>query len=307
MTHLRWGDCCFFAKIGGAPAASEEFRRAFHQVKRDGVRAMLRAMADRSPSTKSVRALERGLDILQTLETNPGVDLKALHAITRLPKPTLLRLLRTLIGRNFVWQRLADGAYLPSRRTVRTTPDAEAPLAEAASPVMAKLGERVGWPSVLSVRAGGEMVVLETNRPLSTTPHFPLGPVGARVPLLSSSTGRAYFAFCGPDEREEILQVLRTEPAARDRAWIARLVAEIQAQGYAAREPLYPGEPGEAPRPPDDGRGSIAVPVIASGRVAATLNLTWTRRTTSLAHIVAEHLPALRAAAAEIARGLEPD
>jgi len=38
----------------------------------------------------------------------------------------------------------------------------------------------------------------------------------------------------------------------------------------------------------------------------AALNLTWTRRAASVTQIVADHLSDLRAAAAEIASGLEP-
>jgi DNA-binding IclR family transcriptional regulator len=55
----------------------------------------------------------------------------------------------------------------------------------------------------------------------------------------------------------------------------------------------------------DDGRNSISVPIIASGQVVAALNLTWTRRATSVQQVVAEHLGDLRGAAAEVARRLE--
>ena len=65
------------------------------------------------------------------------------------------------------------------------------------------------------------------------------------------------------------------------------------------------GDPRGAGRYPDDGRNSIAVPVIVSGQVVAAMNLTWTRRAASVAQIVAEHLADLRAAAAEVAAGLE--
>ena len=60
-------------------------------------------------SVKSIRALERGLDVLQALRMGQSAGLKDLHEITGLPKATLLRILRTLIERNLVWQRMADG------------------------------------------------------------------------------------------------------------------------------------------------------------------------------------------------------
>jgi IclR family mhp operon transcriptional activator len=261
-------------------------------------------------SVKSIRALERGLDVLQALQTGPGAGLKELHEITGLPKATLLRILRTLSERNLVWQRLADGAYLPSTRSAQApaVDDASA-LVEVASPIMAKLCERVNWPSVLAVRRGGQMEVIETNRPISHVSHLPLGPVGARVNMLLTSTGRAYLAFCSQEEREEVLEILRASPApadafARDPVWVARTVAQTQAQGYGRRDPVVAGEGSGRSPMSDDGRNSIAVPIIVAGQVVAAMNLTWTRRAASTSQIVSDYLGDLRAAAAEMARDL---
>ena len=257
-------------------------------------------------SVKSIRALERGLDVLQALQTGPA-GLKALHEITGLPKATLLRILRTLAERNLIWRRMADGAYLPSSRAParRPGPDDASALVEIASPVMARLCEQVNWPSVLAVRRGGQMEVIETNRPRSYVPHLPLGPIGARIPMLLTATGRCYISFCGQQEREDILSALRgsRDPdaaLAHDPAYVARLVTQTQARGYGLRDPalnIGPTGGGLA----DDGRNSISVPVIADGRVIATLNLTWTRRAATAAQIVAAHLADLRAAAIEVA------
>ncbi len=262
-------------------------------------------------SVRSIRALERGLDVLQALQTGPGAGLKDLHAITGLPKATLLRILRTLSERNLIWQRMADGAYLPSSGPAQSPSwaDDERRLVELASPVMARLCERVNWPSVLAVRRGGQMEVIETNRPRSHVPHLPLGPVGARINMLLTSTGRAYFAFCGQAEREEIVEILHAERRpedafASDPRWLARLVSQTQAQGYGRRDPLLTGETGGQRFMQDDGRDSIAVPIIVKGRVAASLNLTWTRRAVRATQVVAGCLADLRAAAAEIAQAL---
>ncbi|HEY5409237.1 MAG TPA: helix-turn-helix domain-containing protein [Caulobacteraceae bacterium] len=262
-----------------------------------------------APSVKSIRALERGLDVLQALQTGPGAGLKQLHAITGLPKATLLRILRTLGERNLVWQRMADGAYLPSCRSARLRSDESSRLVEIASPIMAGLCERVNWPSVLAVRRGAQMEVIETNRPRSHVSHLPLGPVGARISMLLTSTGRAYFSFCSQAEREEILGQVQAEASpeaglARDAVWVARLVAQTQAQGYGQRDPSIAGEGVGQKLMADDGRNSIAVPIIVSGLVVASLNLTWTRRATTTPQIVAEHLDDLRAAAADTARRL---
>lgn len=272
----------------------------------------MRGAASR-PAVKSIRALERGLDVLQALQTRPGARLKELHEITGLPKATLLRVLRTLTERNLIWQRMADGAYLPSSRPRATARlDDTSRLVEVASPVMARLCERVNWPSVLAVARGGQMEVIETNRPRSHVPHLPIGPVGARVSMLLTSVGRAYFGFCGHEEREEIVRRLQSsaqpgDEFARDPAWLARLVAQTQARGYGRRDPLFAGDQRGEGRYPDDGRDSVSVPIIVSGQVTAAMNVTWTRRAAIASQVVADHLSDLRAAAAEIASRLEPD
>lgn len=65
-------------------------------------------------STKTIRALDRGLDVLRIIQESKAVSLNDLHLATRLPKATLLRILKTLIGSELIWQRIADGAYVPS-------------------------------------------------------------------------------------------------------------------------------------------------------------------------------------------------
>ena len=122
--------------------------------------------------------------------------------------------------------------------------------------------------------------------------------------MLLTSTGRAYFTFCSQPEREEILARLQAEDApeavlARDAVWVARMLAQTQAQGYGQRDPSIAGEGLGQKLMTDDGRNSIAVPIIVAGQVLASLNLTWTRRATNASQIVGEHLEALRAAAAE--------
>ena len=68
---------------------------------------------------KSVRALERGLDVLLEIQQRRASSLHELHQALGLPKATLLRMLVTLGSKGLIWQRLADGAYLPHFDAVR--------------------------------------------------------------------------------------------------------------------------------------------------------------------------------------------
>ena len=63
---------------------------------------------------KTIRALARGLDVLQLLQRAGAQRLQDLHRETGLPKASLLRILKTLMEQGVVWQRMVDGAYMPS-------------------------------------------------------------------------------------------------------------------------------------------------------------------------------------------------
>lgn len=263
-------------------------------------------MIDRK--VKSVRALERGLDVLLEVQKRRAAGLHELHLALGLPKATLLRMLVTLSGRGLIWQRLADGAYLPSvtGATARGRPDALARLAEIASPQLAKLSRRVAWPSVLAVPRLDHVEIIETNSPMARLDAAILGPVGAKLSYIHTATGRAYLAACAPAERAAI--VARLKPADASPASIAALdaiIADIRARGWSTREPLHPWPDRSRADVVRDGRRSIAVAVRVGGQPVAAINITWPARRMALHEIVDRHLETLRATAALIGRMIE--
>src|SRR5437899_2383379 len=155
----------------------------------------------RDYKVKTIGSLHRGLQVLQVLHDVRAASLHDLHRETGIPKSTLIRILHTLHADGLVWQRIADGAFLPShivQRRSRLDDDA-AWLSEIASPVLERLCMRVPWPSVLSVPRLDYMETIETNSPRACFDHVPPAPVGFRANVLRSASGRAYIAFC-PDQ-----------------------------------------------------------------------------------------------------------
>ena len=116
--------------------------------------------------TKTIRSLERGLQVLKALHAAPISSLHDIHRLTRIPKPTLLRILLTLEQSGIVSRRLADGRYRVSSSLARLTrkPDRYDRVAEAAAPVLDRLCQKVSWPSDLMVPAGDHLEVRETSR-----------------------------------------------------------------------------------------------------------------------------------------------
>ena len=58
---------------------------------------------------KIIKSLERGLTVLQALQMQPDSSLQELYIITRISKPSLLRILYTLSRSGVVTRRLGDG------------------------------------------------------------------------------------------------------------------------------------------------------------------------------------------------------
>ena len=241
---------------------------------------------------KPIQSLERGLHVLAKLREMRAASLHDLHRATGIPKPTLTRILYTLYRQGLVWQRMADGAFLPSHLMLqRGRLDDTAWLVEIASPVLERLCERVMWPSVLSVPRLDHMEVVETNSPRAYFDELPAGPIGFRANLLRSASGRAYLAFCPDAEREAVLRRLRDRDGvghelAHDPVAVRRIVAATRRRGYSVRAPDFGGHYSKTRRELDDGRSSIAMPVRSGGHVLACVNLTWRRKALTLTQVV---------------------
>lgn len=267
---------------------------------------------------KSISALARGLAVLQRLQASGALTLAELHRQTGIPKATLLRILKTLAEAGMIWQRMVDGAWVPSFSLAEMAGrmDREQLLVEVASPVLADLTARVEWPSVLAVPRLTHMEVLETNAARAYFDRIPLGPVGFQVNMLRSASGRAFIAFCEPPVRAAILDALQRSDRKGDRLArlpdrVAAILQETRSQGFGLRDRDFGGHFDEGRSTHDDGRESLALPIRLGPHVPGTLNITWTRRALPRARALELLVPAAREAAAEIARrmghGISPD
>jgi len=256
---------------------------------------------------KVVRALNRGLDVLEAIQASKAAGLHDLHLATKLPKPTLLRILKTLIERDLVWQRIADGAYVASYTFLQRAAaiDEEAHLAETAVPILTDLCKRVRWPSILAVPRLDHMAVIETNRPISYFNYILSAPLGFRINMLRSASGRSYLAFCSQKERTAILSRLRNsarpgDVLARSPVKLNQILADTRKRGYGTRDPDFGGNYDQPRSRVDDGRNSIAVPVLVRDEIVGCVNLTWVAKVATVKDIADRFLPDLNEAARTI-------
>jgi IclR family mhp operon transcriptional activator len=265
------------------------------------------------PRAETIRALERGIEVLTVLQSNPMSSLREIHLATEIPQPSLLRILKTFERKGIVSRRLADGRYRMSAST--STPrkrDRYAPVAEAAAPVLDRLCQKVLWPSDLFVPAGNCMERRESSRPYTPFLIHPgdfkkLG-VTVRANWLLTGVGRAYLAYCPEKERDIIIQRLRKsdrpeDRLARDPKRLEQILAETRTRGYATRDPSVVG--GSYRWPPfDDGLAAIVVPLLDRDRVHGSINILFVKTAYTVQQFAARHLADLQAAAREIVASL---
>ncbi|WP_207063189.1 helix-turn-helix domain-containing protein [Motiliproteus sp. SC1-56] len=215
-----------------------------------------------------IRALARGLELIEHLQDHSPASLAALHADLGLPKVTLLRLLHTLQEEGWVYRSLGDDRYRLSCHLQHigdnlVMVDA---LVEAAGPVLDSLQYTLGCPCEVAVRKGLSMEIVETTGKKSRVGTLLKG-VEERPSLLSSAVGQAYVAFCSQTEREEILERLARLPGepgrlARDSERVAQALEAVRRRGYGEQQ-AADAEPGWI----------IAVPVFVEGRIKACISL----------------------------------
>ena len=260
-------------------------------------------------SVKTIRALERGLDVLESFQIHPTCTLQDIHRTTQIPKPTLLRILETLQRAGVVTRRLGDGRYRISSNLTRIVPRRVRynRVAEAAAPVLDRMCQRIRWPSDLMLPAADCMHIAETSQAI-TPFNMKISSIGTRINYLMSAVGRAYLAYCGDDEREAILRKLRKsdkliDGLARDPKRLDRILADTRIRGYALRDPAFGGGPygGE---PINEGVAAIAVALRDGEKVYGSINILWIKNAYSIEDFVALHLRDLHDAAAEIVAAL---
>lgn len=134
--------------------------------------------------TQTVTALERGIAVLRCFEVDPHpLSNRDIARTTGIPKPTVTRLLATLVGVGYLKPAREPDKYQLSAGVI--------PLAQAflrsvdvrayARPHMVALADAIGGWSYLAVPNGLEMIIVETCRAHGAVLRSRLD-VGSRVP-----------------------------------------------------------------------------------------------------------------------------
>lgn len=237
----------------------------------------------------SIRAVERAIALLRALNQMPVSTLDGLHQSTPLPKPTLVRLLRTFEELGLVARGARPGKYrLLDGVNALTSGCHHVPrVVEIAGPLVRALTEEIKWPIAVGMLDVDALVVRH-----STIPYSPVSllhsSINMRLSLVSRALGRAYLAFCSPEEQEMLLEVVRQSHHREDRLAHGReavqaMLAQTRRRGYGLRDATV--------RPVS---GTLAVPVIAKDFVVASIGPTWFSSALTVDKVVERYLHRLQ-------------
>jgi IclR family mhp operon transcriptional activator len=247
-------------------------------------------------STRPIRALNRGLDVLTELNRLERAAINTLAAAVGLPRTTTYRILETLRLAGYVDRDAHDDCYRPTImvRALSDGFDDEALVAHIAKPLLAALGSQIVWPVAIATPSGSTMMIRETTdrqSPLALEQYS----AGVRVPMLASAAGRAYLAFCSPQQRDAMLELLARSSSpedrlARNRVEVERLLNETRTQGF--------GMAHRARRVSEE--TSLAIPVRARDRILASVTVRYAATAVPLRTAVEQFLPKMREVAQKI-------
>ena len=230
------------------------------------------------PSYQPVKAVTRALAVLRGLNELQHGSIADLYGVTGIPKPTIVRVLETLINEGYVVRDNFSRGY-------RTTSQVQALsrgfqgiplLIEAARVPAIALTERIKWPVSIGTVVDGDVVVNFTTAPIS--PYgFPFPVLNRPFPVAYTALGRCYMSFCDDGQRELLLQ--RAAMRGRRDGWfvpsrLERTIAEVRERGYALQDPYATARMyGEAHQ-----FQFIALPIRSDGTCIACLGIGFYKR-----------------------------
>jgi len=222
------------------------------------------------PTYPPVESVTRALRLLTRLNHQTITTITELHQITRIPKPSLVRLLDTMIAMGYVRNDVAQKGYrLESGVRQLSEGFHGGPLlVEAGSGCIAELTKQLKWTVSIAVLDGAEMLICFST--LRDSPCSPFGTMLARRrSLLVQGIGRAYLAFCPEGEREILVKMLKdgANPVRclEIDATVQEIVSKGARQGFVERDPLSP--PNQT--------STVGMPIFADGHIIGTIGMTY--------------------------------
>ncbi len=248
-----------------------------------------------------IRSVCRSISVLQVINSYGPLPLMDIARIGELPYPTVFRIVQTLVHEGLVEQEPYSKTYRPTAlvESLAHGYRNDGPLSEASREPIAALTRDIGWPIFVSTRVGQRMIVRESTH-AQTSMTFETCNAGVSIPLLTSTTGRAYLSALPTAEVLNILDCAERNrwglDAHFERDAFLRKLDQIRARGVSAAPFLSHGANRTA---------LLAIPIVADGEVRATVTLSYFFSAMNEQTAITRYADKLHALAGRIAGRLE--
>lgn len=241
------------------------------------------------PTDPVIEPVRRSFALLEALSRRPQATVTSLAEETRLPRPTVVRLLQTLTALGYVTRVSRHDGYRLTDRVLGLAQGIRFidHFVDAAAPHMQAFTRRHGWPLYLAAMSHRALVIRYSTAAESPMAFERLA-LRRQSPILSGAVGRAWLAFCSDEERHAILGDLGVRSDTR----LAAALARIRRDGHAFAV---------TPRPAK--LQGLAVPVMGQGRILGCISMRFLRSAMSDADAAARFAPLLR----DLARAIADD
>lgn len=225
------------------------------------------------PSNRSyqpVESVRRALMILRSFSSDRISTISSLYEETDIPKPTIVRMLETLMHEGYVVRDNMCGGYRLTHEiaSLNSGYTGISRVIEVARPMAIDLTRRVKWPIGLGAIDGDAINIQFWTGTISPWAYTNTT-LGIRPDLLTTGMGRAYLAFCEPDELERRIIGFRKSPSLEfgsvQERQLRMMLEKVKQDGYAFRDP----------QTPPFRISTVGIPLLENGKVQALISLSF--------------------------------
>ncbi|MGR3661771.1 MAG: helix-turn-helix domain-containing protein [Paracoccaceae bacterium] len=225
------------------------------------------------PSNRSyqpVESVRRALMVLRAFNSQRISTISSLYEATKIPKPTIVRMLETLMSEGYVVRDNMCGGYRVTSEITSLNAGYRgiSRIIEIARPLAIDLTRRIKWPIGLGAIDGDAINIQFWTGTISPWAYTNTT-LGIRPDLLTTGMGRAYLAFCDPDELDRRIEGFRKDPDLEfnevEERQLRMLLAKVKQDGFAMRDP----------RTPPFRISTVGIPLVENGKVQALISLSF--------------------------------
>jgi IclR family mhp operon transcriptional activator len=218
----------------------------------------------------AIEPVARAFNLLEALNRHRTSTLRELATATGLPKPTVARLLETLLALGYVTRVSRSLGYRITDRVLVLAAGVRFidHLVQAGAAPMSEFTARTGWPLYLGTVSDALVLIRHSTAPESPM-SFETAGYDLKFRVYESALGLAWLAFCPADERRSILDAASQDGrfSTTQRLALERHLGLVRERGYAftrsARSRRLNG---------------IAVPIVHGQHVLGALTLRYPKR-----------------------------